>query len=146
MRRVSGVGHSLKLSTKWHMSSPREAVLPVTGGRYRRPPANLLHFGVVGAPVEITRVQGFHDVHYLPEQGDREVDGFVIGFGEIFVLGDNSPVSNDSRFWRSGPVVPASLLVGKPFLVHLPGQLVPLKVFGRSFCWVPDPRQIRYIR
>ena len=39
-----------------------------------------------------------------------------------------------------------SMFLGKPFLVHLPGQVVPLKVFGRSVCWVPDPRRIRYIR
>ena len=64
----------------------------------------------------------------------------------IFVLGDNSPVSNDSRFWNEGPVVRGSMFLGRPFLVHLPGQVVPLKVFGRSVCWVPDPRQIRYIR
>ena len=47
---------------------------------------------------------------------------------------------------REGPVVRGSMFVGKPFLVHLPGQVVPLKVFGRSVCWVPDPRRIRYIR
>ena len=69
-----------------------------------------------------------------------------LGADDFFVLGDNSPVSNDSRFWSEGPVVRGSMFVGKPFLVHLPGQLVPLKVFGRSVCWVPDPRRIRYIR
>ena len=55
-------------------------------------------------------------------------------------------MSNDSRFWGNSPVVRGSLLVGKPFLVHLPGQVVPLEVFGRSVYWVPDPRKIRYIR
>ena len=69
-----------------------------------------------------------------------------LGADEYFVLGDNSPVSNDSRFWNDGPVVRGSMFLGRPFLVHLPGQVVPLKVFGRSVCWVPDPRQIRYIR
>jgi len=38
------------------------------------------------------------------------------------------------------------LFLGKPFLVHLPGQVFPLKVFGHSVYWVPDPREIRYIR
>ena len=69
-----------------------------------------------------------------------------LGADDYFVLGDNSPVSNDSRFWNECPVVRGSMFVGRPFLVHLPGQVVPLKVFGRSVCWVPDPRRIRYIR
>jgi signal peptidase I len=72
--------------------------------------------------------------------------GVRLGDDEFFVLGDNSPVSNDSRFWSEGPVVRGSMFIGKPFLVHLPGELVPLRVFGRSVCWVPDPRRIRYIR
>ena len=46
----------------------------------------------------------------------------------------------------ASPVVPGRLFLGKPFLVHLPGQVVPLQVFGRSVYWVPDPREIRYIR
>jgi len=69
-----------------------------------------------------------------------------LGPDDYFVLGDNSPISNDSRFWSDGPVVKGSMFVGRPFLVHIPGQVVPLQVFGRSVCWVPDPRRIRYIR
>ena len=38
-------------------------------------------------------------------------------------------------------MVRGSMFLGKPFLVHLPGEVVPLKVFGRSVCWVPDPRE-----
>ena len=62
------------------------------------------------------------------------------------MLGDNSPVSNDSRFWPESPVVRGEMLLGKPFLVHLPSRGVPLQVLGGETYWVPDLREIRYIR
>jgi len=105
-----------------------------------------------GGEATISDLCIFRDIYYTstlantPRLPNATMASVELGPNAYFVLGDNSPVSNDSRFWRDGPVVPDALLVGKPFLVHLPGQLVPLKVFGRSFCWVPDPRQIRYIR
>lgn len=108
--------------------------------------------GVRGGTMEVRDLRLFRDVHYtsaLPLMARRPfgIDApFRLGADEFFVLGDNSPVSNDSRFWAASPVVPGDLFVGKPFLVHLPGQVVPLQVFGRSLYWIPDPREIRYIR
>jgi signal peptidase I len=108
--------------------------------------------GVEGGDLTIHELRIFRDVHYTttlagtPRQGHSVRSAVPLGPDEYFVLGDNSPVSNDSRFWSAGPVVPGSMLLGKPFLVHLPGAVVPLQVFGRSVCWVPDPRRIRYIR
>lgn len=108
--------------------------------------------GVDGGEMTIHGIRIFRDVHYtatlagMPRQGNSVRSAVSVGPDAYFVLGDNSPVSNDSRFWSVGPVVPGSMLLGKPFLVHLPGAVVPLRVFGRSVCWVPDPRRIRYIR
>jgi signal peptidase I len=113
---------------------------------------NLLELGVRGGEVEVREVRTYRDIYYTstlantPRQAHGLRSGVKLGNDEFFVLGDNSPVSNDSRFWSEGPVVRGSMFVGKPFLVHLPGELVPLRVFGRSVCWVPDPRRIRYIR
>jgi signal peptidase I len=113
---------------------------------------SLLELGVRGGDLEVREMRVYRDIYYTgtlantPRQGHGIRSGVKLGDDEFFVLGDNSPVSNDSRFWSEGPVVRGSMFVGKPFLVHLPGELVPLSVFGRSVCWVPDPRRIRYIR
>jgi len=105
-----------------------------------------------GGKLVVSDLRIFRDIHYTSTLANTPRRPFAVdspyrlGPDDYFVLGDNSPVSNDSRFWAGSPVVPASMLLGKPFLVHLPGQVVPLQVFGRSVYWVPDPREIRYIR
>jgi len=122
---------------------------PVAGGPASESPVAL---GVRGGAVEVNEIRIYRDIYYTNSLANtpRHPHGMFatvrLGPDAYFVLGDNSPVSNDSRFWSEGPVVKGSMLVGRPFLVHIPGQVVPLQVFGRSVCWVPDPRRIRYIR
>lgn len=108
--------------------------------------------GILGeGAAMLSRVKIHRDVYYTDDLigGARRPFGvdepYRLGPGEYFVLGDNSPVSNDSRFWPNSPVVSQTLFVGKPFLVHLPSRALPLKVFGGETYWVPDPREIRYI-
>jgi hypothetical protein len=65
---------------------------------------------------------------------------------EFFVMGDNSPVSHDSRRWDS-PGVNRSLLIGKPFLVHLPSKPGKLRIGDREIhLRIPDFERIRFLR
>lgn len=115
--------------------------------------ASPIGLGVIGSGrAELAHLKITRDIHYTealahaPKRPFAVGEPYALGPGEYFVLGDNSAVSNDSRFWPNSPVVRRELLIGKPFLVHLPSQAVPLKVFGHELYWVPDPREIRYIR
>ena len=118
----------------------------------RRGSSAPIAFGVLGGDLVVDRLRIVRDIYYTDHLAGtpklaRAVDQPVrLGPDEFFMLGDNSPVSNDSRFWSRHPFVPRSALVGKPFLVHLPSRLVPLKVLGDAPYWIPDPREIRYIR
>lgn len=116
------------------------------------PRSGRLAVGVVSGSASIRHLRVYRDVYYTPQLAGSMRPGhaveapYVLGSGEYFMLGDNSPVSNDSRFWSHGPIVAADALIGRPFLVHVPSQVMPVRVFGRDLFWIPDFREIRYIR
>jgi signal peptidase I len=104
--------------------------------------------GVEGLDITIDQIRIYRDVYYDAPLIRREAQGAAanslqLGSEEYLVLGDNSPISEDSRGWLHGPGVSADLLEGKPWLVHLPMRGASLA--GRRF-QVPDLRKIRYIR
>jgi len=122
------------------------------GGTAFDAPTSPIALGALGGSIEVRRLRIYRDIYYTghPSAGVRKPhavdEPYLLGADEFFVLGDNSPVSNDSRFWDGSPVVPGDRFLGKPFLVHLPGQVFALRVFGQPLGWIPDPREIRYIR
>jgi len=101
----------------------------------------------------LSHVAIFRDIHYTGElsqgvRGHRATEGnpFMLGPDEFFVLGDNSPNSEDGRWWdrpdtatkgtqppRAG-IVPRDYLVGKAMFVYWPsGFAFPWPQSVRSF-------------
>lgn len=102
--------------------------------------------GVMRLGVVLDQLRVFRDVYYTKPSGIHARWGFRspvrLEPNEFYVLGDNSPVSEDSRSWPGGPGVAAGLMVGKPLLVHWPMRQARL---GQWQFQVPDPARIRYI-
>ena len=96
-----------------------------------------------GGDLTVSELRIYRDIYYTsslantPRQGHALRSPVQLGPDEYFVLGDNSPVSNDSRFWTGSPVVPGSMLLGKPFLVHLPGRWCRSRSSGGRFAGFP---------
>ena len=79
---------------------------------------------------------------------------FQLKDNEFFVLGDNSPVSHDSRFWKKPPlangtqqyragIVPRDYLVGRALLVYWPGGFFPSP--NTRFGLIPNVGEMRFI-
>ena len=111
------------------------------------PPSWPLAIGTQGLEVAISDLRVYRDVYYTRPLGLQKCPGIDrpvhLGAGEYYVLGDNSPVSEDSRMWPERGAVDAKLLVGKPFLA-IPSP--PAASWGWAHFQVPNPAEIRYIR
>ncbi|MEZ6067036.1 MAG: S26 family signal peptidase [Planctomycetaceae bacterium] len=59
-------------------------------------PAAPVRFGVAGANVRVEQLRLDRDIYYTSETGTTD---YTLPPGRFFVLGDNSPVSLDSRAW-----------------------------------------------
>ena len=106
-----------------------------------------LAIAVQGLGIVLENLKVYRDVYYTqPSAATTAAElasGVVLGHDEFFVLGDNSPISEDSRTWSEARAVAAHLLLGRPLLVVFPAGIVPL---GEELFQVPALSRIRYIR
>ncbi len=107
------------------------------------PPRFPVRFGSRGLVARVESLELFRDVYYTSKPDDKH---FTLEDDELYVLGDNSPVSLDSRRWKDG-AVPMRLLLGKPFVVHLPSKQMKIRI-GETIrhIRIPDFPRVRYIR
>jgi signal peptidase I len=124
--------------------APVDLSAPVARAAVERP----AFIGGQGVQAVIENIQLYRDIHYS-QAGRNAVSGQPVRLqaNQYFVLGDNSPNSEDSRFWPEHGAVPAGNLLGKPFLVHLPSRVVAWTGFGRHWqSQVPDWSRLRWLR
>ncbi len=108
----------------------------------------------------LSHVAIFRDIHYTEVNGPRggratKNNPFILGEDEFFVLGDNSPNSEDGRLWYSEGiankgmsnyrvgVVPRDYLVGKALFVYWPSGFRPFDEF--RFGIIPNIGRMRFI-
>jgi signal peptidase I len=119
---------------------------PVTEDRGPTP-WNPVRFAARGAAVEIASLRLFRDVYYSDDVGRRAIDRPTrLKPYEYFVLGDNSPISKDSRSWTDKTLLTGELLLGKPLVVHLPSRKKRIRIGGwETEIRIPEFSRIRYI-
>jgi hypothetical protein len=110
-----------------------------------------VRLGANGVKLYVANLRLYRDIYYTEPEDQPAHAGWTLsdepGRREYFMLGDNSPVSVDSRFWPRNKAVTEAAWLGKPFLVHLPARTRPVRIAGREAqIRIPDPARIRYIR
>lgn len=136
-----------------------------------------LAIDVTGGSAQLHRVEVDRDLYFSAQQGGRYAEGnallvkFPSGLegryeqegsplrlatDEFYCMGDNSPLSHDSRFWSSPDpwvdetvgrplqrgVVPRELMMGRAFFVYYPA---PLKPRPDWMAFIPDFGHMRFI-
>ena len=121
----------------WPIEPPEQTPVPHCAAR----------IGGRGLDVRVDQIKLYRDVYYTSSRSRNGVNRpFVLDDESYFVLGDNSPVSHDSRRWEEAPVH-QSLLLGKPFLVHLPSKPGRLRIGSYEMhLRLPDTARVRFLK
>lgn len=111
----------------------------------------------------LSHIAIFRDIHYIEEPFPNRRNNaratkdnpFKLEKNQFFVLGDNSPNSEDARLWKSrgvankglapyrAGIVPRDYLVGKALFVYWPSGFKPFAKF--PFGIIPNVGQMRFI-
>ena len=87
----------------------------------------------------------FDDGQENPFDQRREVI-FPLGPDQFFMLGDNSPLSQDARLWPAEPYVERRLLVGKALYIFWPHSFDRIPGTRIPFPFFPNFARMRFIR
>ncbi|MGW8257415.1 MAG: S26 family signal peptidase [Thermoguttaceae bacterium] len=111
-----------------------------------RPSSQEFALGLRGLGIAIDKLKIFRDVYFNHPIGVAKRAGIdcplKLGEAEYFVLGDNSPVAEDSRTWTKPATIDETLLLGKPFFVLSSAKSLYI---GPWHFQVPDLSRMRYI-
>lgn len=113
----------------------------------RRPLSRPARLIAAGGEFRVEHLSLYRDVYYTAKGQESGVDpGYTLADNEFYVLGDNSPVSVDSRVWEH-PAITRDALIGKPLIVHLPSRQGEIQFAGQTrYVRIPDFSRVRYIR
>jgi signal peptidase I len=103
------------------------------------PDAGSVHMeiSVAGGKIEIPSLKVYRDIYYRHQTASRTQQNspqraWKLEPDELFLSGDNSPISLDSRTWKPG-TIHTSYLIGKPLFLHLPSRPGVIKFAGKEF-------------
>jgi signal peptidase I len=122
------------------------ATIPFDRAEPPKPSACPLALGARNVELTVRELRVYRDVYYscpigLPPNSECTQPRHLAA-DKCFVIGDNSPFSNDSRIWPDGGGVEVKLLVGKPFAAI---PQLETSLWGGWYFQVPNPAEIRYI-
>jgi hypothetical protein len=84
----------------------------------RKPTSRPLAIGCEGLSVEVRGLKVLRDVYYVQPSRANAVRDVALPYklptDGFYVLGDNSPIADDSRTWPDDAVLPRSRIVGRP--------------------------------